>query len=84
MSITEFRTRAAGAATPVGSGIAIGGSAVAGALWYVTVFLALCGVIASAMPQQSQHRRDVWRDWLSYRERRYLIRQKHTDATPPR
>lgn len=80
MSITELRGRAAArAAAPLGSGIAIGGSAFGGSPWYVTVFITVCGVIVSVVPQESQHRRDVWRDWLSYRERHYLIRKGHKE-----
>ncbi|MFJ2566573.1 hypothetical protein ACIO02_27190 [Streptomyces sp. NPDC087568] len=35
---------------------------------------AMAGVLPALLPQESEHRRDVWRDWLRHRERMARLR----------
>ncbi|MFF0170207.1 hypothetical protein [Streptomyces prasinus] len=56
---------AALAATSHAPGWAVALAAVAGAL---------ASVLPALLPQESAHRRDVWRDWLRHRERMARLR----------
>ncbi|MGW7256760.1 hypothetical protein [Streptomyces sp. NPDC054834] len=43
---------------------------------------ALIGVLPELLPQESEHRRDVWRDWLRHRERMARLRITAAEARP--
>ncbi|MGW5063554.1 hypothetical protein ACWEQ2_40840 [Streptomyces sp. NPDC004096] len=65
----------------IGGGAAVAVSAYVGAPWWVFLCSALCAVIASVpalLPQESEHRRDVMRDYLRHRERMYRLRHEPT------
>ncbi|WP_445527496.1 hypothetical protein [Streptomyces cyslabdanicus] len=42
---------------------------------------AVIGALAALLPQESEHRRDLWRDWLRHRERMARLRIA-TEARP--
>lgn len=75
------------AAPPVGLGaIALAGKTYAGTPGWVAALIAAAGVVSGVLPallpQESEHRRDVWRDWLHHRERMARLRIATTDAHP--
>ncbi|MCX5055065.1 hypothetical protein [Streptomyces sp. NBC_00474] len=79
------RTRRRAARVPVratgmlGGGAAVGVSAYLGAPWWVFLCSVLCMAIASVpavLPQESEHRRDVMREFLRHRERMYRLRHE--------
>ncbi|MFV5997653.1 hypothetical protein ACNPQM_35995 [Streptomyces sp. NPDC056231] len=76
-------------APPVGLGVlALAAKAYAGVPGWVvaltTVAGVVIGVLPALLPQESEHRRDVWRDWLRHRERMVRLRitaaEAHTGA----
>ncbi|MFB7324778.1 hypothetical protein ACFC0E_18600, partial [Streptomyces sp. NPDC056190] len=44
--------------------------------------LAVASVVPALLPQESKHRRDVWRDWLRHRERMARLRHKAVNPEP--
>ncbi|MDU9001706.1 hypothetical protein [Streptomyces mirabilis] len=76
--------RAAGA---VGGGAALGFSAYLGAPWWAFLCSVLCAAIAivpAVLPQESEHRRDVIREFLRHRERMYRLRHERPGRTVKR
>ncbi|MEV6949561.1 hypothetical protein AB0N07_48230 [Streptomyces sp. NPDC051172] len=62
-----------------GGGVAVGGAAYLGASWWVFLCSVLCTAIAgvpAVLPQESEHRRDVMREFLRHRERMYRLRHE--------
>ncbi|MFJ3310855.1 hypothetical protein ACIPSA_49570 [Streptomyces sp. NPDC086549] len=54
--------------------------------WAVAVCAAVgtfLGVLPQLLPQESEHRRDVWRDWLRHRERMARLQITAAQAPPP-
>ncbi|MER5915872.1 hypothetical protein ABT124_37025 [Streptomyces sp. NPDC001982] len=85
------RRRAAGvpvrAAGVVGGGAAFGVSAYLGAPWWAFLGSVLCAAMASlpaVLPQESEHRRDVIREFLRHRERMYRLRHERPSRTRKR
>lgn len=71
----------------IGGGSAVGVSAYVGAPWWVFLCSVLCVAIASVpafLPQESEHRRDVMRDYLRHRERMYQLRNERLNRTGER
>ncbi|MFF4145972.1 hypothetical protein ACFY0A_32495 [Streptomyces sp. NPDC001698] len=62
----------------IGGGAAVGISVYVSAPWWAFLCSALCAVIAGVaalLPQESEHRRDMVRDYLRHRERMYRLRR---------
>ncbi|GAA3800861.1 hypothetical protein GCM10022403_038910 [Streptomyces coacervatus] len=81
----QSRIRRLAASVPVraigmlGGGAAVSVSAYLGAPWWVFLCSVLCTGIASVpavLPQESEHRRDVLREFLRHRERMYRLRHE--------
>ncbi|MFI5689928.1 hypothetical protein [Streptomyces sp. NPDC051636] len=67
------------AAPPVGLGaLALAAKYYVGMAGWTVAVSALAGafisVLPALLPQESEHRRDVWRDWLRHRERMARLR----------
>ena len=72
---------------PVGAGgLALGTASYVGAsAWVVAVCAvaaAFIAVLPQLLPQESEHRRDVWRDLLRHRERMARLRLATAQARP--
>ncbi|MFF0465726.1 hypothetical protein [Streptomyces mexicanus] len=72
-------------APPLGGGaLALTATSYAGAPGWTVMLGAVTGAVISVLPallpQESEHRRDVWRDWLRHRER--MTRLRLTAADP--
>ncbi|MET8810235.1 hypothetical protein [Streptomyces sp. NPDC004546] len=82
----KTRRRAAHAGV-VGGGAAAGVSACLGAPWWMALCSVVCVVIAvlpALLPQESEHRRDVIREFLRHRERMYRLRHERPGRTRKR
>ncbi|MGW7256748.1 hypothetical protein [Streptomyces sp. NPDC054834] len=66
-------TRVAGL---VGGGAALGLSAFVHAPWWVYLGGVLLALVPAALPQESEHRRDFYRDYFRHREQMVRIRQE--------
>ncbi|MBB5929335.1 hypothetical protein FHS34_004819 [Streptomyces echinatus] len=62
-------------------GLALAATSYAGAPWIVAV-CAAAGAFIGLLPHESEHRRDVWRDWLRHRERVARLRITAAQARP--
>lgn len=60
----------------VGGGAAIGLSAFAHASWWVYLIGVMVALVPAALPQESEHRRDFYRDYFRHREQMVRIRQE--------
>lgn len=60
----------------VGGGAVFGVSAFAGAPWWVLLGALALGTLPSVLPQESEHRRDIFRDYLRHRERMARLRRE--------
>lgn len=60
----------------VGGGAVLGASVLAGAPWWVLLVTLALGTLPSVLPQESEHRRDVFRDLLRHRERMVRIKRE--------
>lgn len=89
----SVRRRLARTAPPVGAGgLALATASYAGAsVWAAaacTAVSTLIAILPQLLPQESEHRRDVWRDWLRHRERMTRLRltasqtRSHATRTP--
>ena len=61
------------------AGLPPGGAAYLGAPWWVFLCTVLCTAIAgvpAVLSQESEHRRDVLREFLRHRERMYRLRHE--------
>ncbi|MFD4977239.1 hypothetical protein [Streptomyces sp. NPDC058424] len=65
----------------VGGGAALGFSAFVHAPWWVYLGVALVALVPAVLPQESEHRRDFYRDYFRHREQMVRIRQGA--AEPP-
>ncbi|WP_329167549.1 hypothetical protein OHB49_45395 (plasmid) [Streptomyces sp. NBC_01717] len=66
-------------APPVGlAGLALAAKTYADVSGWVALLITVVGVVIGALPallpQESEHRRDAWRDWLRHRERMARLR----------
>ncbi|MCF3132433.1 hypothetical protein [Streptomyces olivochromogenes] len=70
-------------APPVGAGgLALVTASYVGAPAWVLAVSAAAGAFIGVLPQESEHRRDVWRDWLRHRERMARLRITAAQAQP--
>ncbi|MFE6555066.1 hypothetical protein ACWEQ2_38325 [Streptomyces sp. NPDC004096] len=60
----------------VGGGAALGLSAIVHAPWWVYLGGALVALLPATLPQESEHRRDFYRDYFRHREQMVRIRQE--------
>lgn len=73
------------AAPPIGLGaLALAAKTFTGTPGWAAALIALAGVVSrvlpALLPQESEHRRDVWRDWLRHRERMARMRMTNAEA----
>ncbi|MEU1902783.1 RNA polymerase sigma factor [Streptomyces hygroscopicus] len=73
VSVPVFPARVAGL---VGGGAALGLSAFVHAPWWVYLGGVLLVLVPTALPQESEHRRDFYRDYFRHREQMVRIRQE--------
>ncbi|MFB7739825.1 hypothetical protein ACFC08_36930 [Streptomyces sp. NPDC056112] len=74
-------------APPLGGGaLALAATSYIGVPGWAVVLAAVAGAMASVLPallpQESEHRRDVWRDWLRHRERMARLRISAANSRP--
>jgi hypothetical protein len=70
---SPLRTRVAG---QVSGGAALGVSAFVHAPWWVYLSGVLLALVPATLPQESEHRRDFYRDYFRHREQMVRIRQR--------
>ncbi|MFB7112762.1 hypothetical protein [Streptomyces sp. NPDC056291] len=69
-------------AMPVGGGALALAAKFSSAPGWALALLAVASVVPALLPQESKHRRDVWRDWLRHRERMARLRHKAVNPEP--